>query len=364
MPSGRPRACVEGVKLAVAVAALLLAAGVLDAVLAQTSPFGVGRPVAAPPAPVGDGFAGWIMARQAEFYRNLSATIRAAKADGTALWSLLGLSFVYGVFHAAGPGHGKAVISSYLVANEETWHRGVVLAFASALLQALVAVMLVGVAAVLLHVTAKTMGEAVRWIEIVSYTLIAAVGARLVRTKGRGFLSALRATASPRPALAAAGDAIVPLRDHSHHNDRSHHGERYAGSIHGHDDHHDHSHGAEPADLGGPGGWQRGLAAIVAVGLRPCSGAILVLVFSLAQGLFWAGVAATFVMGLGTALTVAAIATLAVGGRALATKFAAAQSGYGELALRGVEVVAAVLVFTFGILLLMGYMASERMFVM
>ena len=63
---------------------------------------------------------------------------------------LFGISFLYGVFHAAGPGHGKAVISSYLVANEETWRRGVVLSFASALLQALVAVAIVGIAAVLL----------------------------------------------------------------------------------------------------------------------------------------------------------------------------------------------------------------------
>ena len=55
-----------------------------------------------------------------------------------------------------------------------------------------------------------------------------------------------------------------------------------------------------------------GLGAIFAVGLRPCSGAILVLVFALAQGLFWAGIAATFVMGLGTAITVATIAVVAV----------------------------------------------------
>ena len=71
----------------------------------------------------------------------------AAKADGSAVWGLLGLSFLYGIFHAAGPGHGKAVISSYVVANEETWRRGVVLSFASALLQAFVAVAIVGVAA-------------------------------------------------------------------------------------------------------------------------------------------------------------------------------------------------------------------------
>jgi nickel/cobalt exporter len=62
----------------------------------------------------------------------------------------MGISFVYGIFHAAGPGHGKAVISSYLVANEETWRRGVTLSFASALLQAITAVLIVAVAAVLI----------------------------------------------------------------------------------------------------------------------------------------------------------------------------------------------------------------------
>ena len=83
----------------------------------------------------------------------ISGMIRAAKADGSAVWGLLGLSFLYGIFHAAGPGHGKAVISSYLVANEETWRRGVVLSFASALLQAIVAVALVGIAVLVFKAT-------------------------------------------------------------------------------------------------------------------------------------------------------------------------------------------------------------------
>ena len=103
------------------------------------------------------------------------------------------------------------------------------------------------------------------------------------------------------------------------------------GMAHDHSHDHDddesvlpwgHAHGPEPEELAGPGGWRRGLSAIVAVGLRPCSGAIIVLVFALAQGLFWAGVASTFVMGIGTAITVAAIATLAVGARAVAKRFA------------------------------------------
>ncbi len=87
----------------------------------------------------------------------MSSTIRAAKSDGSAVWTLLAISFAYGIFHAAGPGHGKAVISSYLVANQETARRGIVLSFASALMQSLVAVVIVGVCAWLLNATAKTM---------------------------------------------------------------------------------------------------------------------------------------------------------------------------------------------------------------
>src|SRR5581483_8458630 len=139
--------------------------------------------------------------------------------------------------------------------------------------------------------------------------------------------------------------------DHGHHH---HHGEDDDAGAWG------HAHGPEPEELAGPGGWQRGLSAIVAVGLRPCSGAIIVLVFALAQGLFWAGVAATFVMGLGTAITVALIATLAVGFRTAARRIAASRSGYGMLALRGIELGAAVLVLCFGTLLLLGYMVAER----
>ena len=105
----------------------------------------------------------------------------------------------------------------------------------------------------------------------------------------------------------------------------------------------------------------RGLTAIIAVGLRPCSGAILVLVFALAQGIFWAGVVATFVMGLGTAITVAVIATITVSATTFAARLAATRTGYGTLVVRGIEVGASLLIVAFGALLLTGYMASERM---
>ena len=155
---------------------------------------------------------------------------------------------------------------------------------------------------------------------------------------------------------------------HSHTHDLSHtEAELHA---HCHDHPHDeepdvlpwgHAHGPEPDELAGPGGWHRGLSAVVSVGLRPCSGAIIVLVFALAQGMFWAGVASTFVMGIGTAITVGTIATLAVGAKALAKRFAGERIGYGSVLVRGAEVGAAALVLAFGVLLLTGYMVSERM---
>jgi nickel/cobalt exporter len=353
--------------VAIAAGALVLAAGWSDAALAQGSPFGVGRP-ATPPAPPPDGLVGWIMAKQAEFYLGLRATIRAAKTDGTAVWWLFALSLGYGVFHAAGPGHGKAVISSYLVANEETWRRGIILSFASAMMQAAVAVAIVAVAAGVLNATAQMMNRAVYWIEVVSFSLIAAIGAWLTFVKGRAFLAALHERLAPRPALAAAGNVVTPVHDHHRHDHGPGHDHRGHAHHHGHDrghvhdEHCGHSHGPEPRDLAGPGGWKRGLAAIVAVGLRPCSGAILILVFTLAQGIFWVGIASTFIMGLGTAVSVAVIATLTVTATDVAVKFARARSGLGSLAVLGVEVLAAIVVLAFGTLLLMGYMASERMF--
>lgn len=102
------------------------------------------------------------------------------------------------------------------------------------------------------------------------------------------------------------------------------------------------------------------MSAILTVGIRPCSGAILVLVFALAQGLFWAGVAATLLMGLGTAITVSAIAIIAVSAKGLANRIAAGRDGGGAILLRGIEFGAAALVLLFGVGLLLGYIAAER----
>ena len=170
---------------------LLLVACALDAALAQ--PFGMSRgsrrrrSSARSPA-------GFLQSRPNSI-ACCRGTIRAAKTDGSAAYTLMGISFLYGIFHAAGPGHGKAVISSYLVANDETWRRGIALSFASAILQAITAIVIVGVAAVLLNATAHAMGNTVRIVEMVE--LRADRGDRAAAVVGEG-------ARLPAPAAAAS----------------------------------------------------------------------------------------------------------------------------------------------------------------
>jgi nickel/cobalt exporter len=367
-------------KVSLAALTALLIACTTGIVSAWAAPFGAPHPATAMSS---SGLMGWIFAEQAAFYRSLSGFIRASKEDGAAMWELFGISFVYGIFHAIGPGHGKAVISSYLVANEETWRRGVVLSFVSAGIQSVVAIIVVAIAAVLLGATAKAIGLTVHLVEITSYALVTLIGLRLLYVKGRSFLIACRElTWRQAPSLAfASAPAAASLSAKRFQLPERRFGAMamrggqcqvdgctaYAHGFHCHDnhDHHEsawgHAHGPEPATLEGAGGWRRGLAAVVAVGLRPCSGAIIVLIFALAQDLFWTGIGATLIMGLGTAVTVAAIATLAVSARGLASRVARTRAGLGMLALRAIEVGAAVLIVAFGILLLAGYMASEQL---
>ncbi|MBS4083839.1 MAG: nickel transporter [Rhizobiales bacterium] len=328
----------SGIVLTIVLAAVTIALFV-EPSLAQTF-FKKG----APPPP-SSGFFGWIFAQQAAFYTQLREAIKAATVTGSAGWTLITISFLYGIFHAAGPGHGKAVIASYMLADNATWKRGALLAAISAFVQACVAVAFVGVAVLVFGATARNMSSAATVIEIIAYALIVLLGLYLLWKKGGSFLAALRS----KP------DAHEHDHAHGHHHghDHAHH-----HHDHGHD-HHGHSHGPEPAELKGKDWFRRGMVAAVAAGLRPCSGAILVLVFSLAQGIFLIGVLSTFAMGAGVAITVTAIALVTVFGKGIAVRLGGAMGGRSELVLRGIEVFGALAVIALGLLLLFGFLAYE-----
>lgn len=300
-------------------------------------PFGV------PESGTGMGGPGWLASFfgqvavwQSHFYRQLTGAVRAWQADGGAAWTLIGLSFAYGVFHALGPGHGKAVISSYVVANRQTARNGALLALASALIQALVAIAMVAVLALVFNATAATMNQATRWLELASYGLVTLLGAWLVWIK------------AVRPLLRRRREPHVAADAHQHHH---HHHDDDCGCG--------HAHVPAPDQVAGQLNWRRAVSAILAVGLRPCSGALIVLVFALSQGFFLAGVASALAMGLGTGLTVAALACLAVAAGGAATRIGQRLSSTGAARVRyGVEALAAVMVLLLGVMLLGGMVAG------
>ncbi|CAG0966085.1 MAG: nickel/cobalt transporter [Rhizobiaceae bacterium] len=325
------------------------------------------------------GILNWINVQQQAFYRALTGALKEMRHDGSRLWLLVGLSFLYGVFHAAGPGHGKAVISSYMLANEVALRRGVMLSFVSAMLQGLTAIAVMLLVYFLLRGTSISMTKATWTLETASYALIALFGAWLLWQKAGRRLVA-RLTGSPThslssAAVAHAGHSHGHAHSHDHH-DHDHHGHDHRrhdhhghGHDHGHHHHHGHdhahdhapgavcetcghSHAPDPAMLSGDRfDWRTAWSAVAAVGVRPCSGALIVLTFAFLNGLWLGGVLSVFAMSLGTAITVAALATLAV----TAKNWAVAVAGdgrAGNAVHTTIEVGGAALVMVLGLMLL------------
>ncbi len=335
-----------------------------------------GLPLGGPPPEPGlvlprTGVLGWIAQQQSDFYQALVRSLDALRTDWTAFWVLGGLSFLYGIFHAAGPGHGKVVISSYVLANEAEMRRGVLLSFLSAMLQSLVAIAFVLVAALLLGMTSMAMNDAAHWIGVLSYALIALLGLWLIVRKVFGLGHTHHAPAAapeismrslaqrhlgqPAHALAAGGAPLTNFKPagagpdaHGRMPGHAHYGHSHGDEGH---DHHDHAHVVTPQQL--RGSWREQLGVVLAVGLRPCSGALIVLAFALSQGLVAAGIAAVLLMGLGTAITTGILAALAVGAKDLARRLAGADNAMTVSVLWWAELLGALAVFGFGVILLL-----------
>ncbi|QEE44902.1 nickel/cobalt transporter [Rhizobium sp. WL3] len=355
-------------RFAVAALACLLVAGLAHA----ASPLGIGT---AEPSyqPTSGPFAEllvWINTHQQAFYRSLTNALKAMREDPWSLVTLVGLSFAYGVFHAAGPGHGKAVISSYLLANEIELRRGILVSFVSAFLQAFVAIAVVGVTYMLLRGTSISMTDATQTLEIASYAMIVAFGIwLLVRKLKASFASAMpvgttgalfgRTEASPTGSVTASLFAD-PVESTS---TREMTGSRFRAMAIAHD--HDAlapgsvchecgiAHVPDPSLVGGSTFSLRDAwSAVIAVGMRPCSGALLVMTFSLLNGLLLGGILSVLAMALGTAITVSVLASLAVGAKSVALRLSGPGSRRAGIVASAIEVGAALLVILLGALLL------------
>jgi nickel/cobalt exporter len=194
-----------------------------------------------------------IQSAQRALHRELAIMLQNVKDNGAAAtWWLVTLSFLYGVLHAAGPGHGKIIITTYLLTQPSRLARGIWLSLLTSLFQGITAVVSVGIVVALLDLSLRQAHSTADDLELLSYILVALAGLALTfinvrRIAKRALNSRSRETKSDdkHPALS---DACC-----------------------------DHSHGPTPNDLDAPMSWRSMVAMTVAIGVRPCSGAILVL---------------------------------------------------------------------------------------
>jgi ABC-type nickel/cobalt efflux system permease component RcnA len=236
-------------------------------------------------------FIQWVISQQATFHRELVSLVRSISKGGSPvlLWGLISTSFFYGVFHAAGPGHGKAVISAYMLASKAPLRRGIGLAFLCAGVQALMAVLVIVVLSQVFSLAGKAM-QISRFFEVASFAAVGLIGVWILVRLLRG--------------QSGCG------HDHS---EESHSQDHLEEHHHGHTHKHSHDHACCAHHTDEAKTARRSIWAMVAaVGIRPCTGAILVLLFSLSTGIFVWGLVATFAMALGTAITVAALAGVSV----------------------------------------------------
>lgn len=270
------------------------------------------------------------MQMQRDLHRDLAAAMRAVEQAGPgAYWGLVSLGFFYGLFHAVGPGHGKVVISTYLATHESRLLPGLALSFLSSLMQGLTAIIVVSLTALVLEQSLRSSRGTGFTLEIVSYGLVALIGVFLIWRSGRRLWQ----------------------RERSNGDQGSHHD----GCC--------HAHGPSAADLKAPLSLRDTALMVTSVGIRPCSGAILVLILAYATDLFWAGVAAVVAMSIGTGLGVSVLATLSVYTRRLALAFGHLMSDNDQLLGRLADIAALVgglLIVIFGIMLMQASLTVSK----
>jgi ABC-type nickel/cobalt efflux system permease component RcnA len=223
----------------------------------------------------------WVWTKQREFHRRLTEELGEMKErEASAFWLIL-ISFLYGIFHAAGPGHGKAVLTTYLLTHGREVRRGVSMACAAALMQGTTAVVLVYGLVLVAGWLPRETHTAVDWAERFSFLLVSAIGLFLL---WRGIGSVRKAVSNSRAQYTQ--DEYDP-------------------------------HDIQPEQIKQARNWRAILGVVLSVGLRPCSGAVLLLIFAHVMQIHWAGIAAVLAMSAGTAITVSTLALLAVNARQL-----------------------------------------------
>jgi len=343
--------------------ALLASAG---SAMAARSPLGIGvaEQSISPISPWAGVFL-QIQAWQMQFERAIQKILVGMREEPEGALLLIGLSFLYGIFHAAGPGHGKAVIASYLVADHASLKRGIILSFFSSILQALSAIAIM--MAIFLFLPGQ-LTKTTSFVVTLSYALVALVGlSLLVRQSLRLFQRSKQGRRSDMDALfdnlanpthphgsvkPSLSWRALSWRDGGSTGQRLPVGQKLPGNFRqicaqcGRIHAIAAGHGSSKMQL------RTSLLLIAATGLRPCNGALFVMSFALLNQLEIVGMMAVFAMASGTFITVAILACLALYAKNLALIFSSGRNRSSARLKRIIEWAASLFIFITGILLL------------
>ena len=204
---------------------------------------------------------------------------------------LLILSVLYGVLHSIGPGHGKLIVSTFLATHPSKVNHSLILTIVSALMQAVVAILLVSTLLFLFNNSMRDVnGKAVQLISL-SFLIMAILGAVII--------------------VRALKKLYLNLRNKQKEHEHHHHEHKHQtdGSCCG------HKHFASADEINNATTWQAYAGIIISIGIRPCTGAIMALLFANAIGIYWLGVVSAFMMAIGTAITTSTIALLTISGK-------------------------------------------------
>lgn len=304
---------------------------------------------------------------QREVNAQLADLLYEAKAAPWVAGSyLIGFSFIYGMLHSLGPGHGKVIVSTYLATHPTKAKASLVLTVVSALLQALVAVLLVSVLIWGFNASMRVVNDKANMFVVLSFALVAVVGVLICWKALKNIYRAMRQPQLRVKAiqpLAAQSLSSQPLSPQSKISLKAHapataihavHTTHKAGSECGCG----HQHVADAQSINNASTLREYAGIIVTIGIRPCTGAIMVLLFSNVVGLYWMGVLSALAMAVGTALTTSLIAIMTLTGKHLVKRYLAAgnkgENGSLKVAGHYLQLFGGVLLVIIGMLLMNG----------
>lgn len=264
---------------------------------------------------------------QKELHQQMATLLQQVKAaPHQAGVALMLFSLSYGVLHALGPGHGKVVMATYLATHPTRLKSSLKLTFAASLMQGVVAIALVTILLGILQLSSRQLHQSSFWLEKGSFILVMLLGLLLSWRALKRLYHLVKAIRSP------------PLDE----SEIDHQQPSAAAHIHLDNCHCGHRHVPSDSELQAGNDWRSQTVIILAMGMRPCSGAILVLLFSKVMGVFSWGIISALAMALGTSLTISLLALLVHYGRKLAVCIVRQRSpaawhevAWGVLALTG-----------------------------